>query len=135
MSYDPPPKRAFQGNFIPADLQRLHDNVFELHTGHVLMKNDASDGRAVTIEEPEPDPHDFNAIIFEHHRQWLYYKSQSDERSGVIRPYRTDLAEEDVELPYAADGALYDLDGSLAWMVPGRLFFVEHVQYAFEVDT
>jgi hypothetical protein len=114
-----------------AEIAALFSNVTELHTVHVVTWNRSSNGVPFAQGEGQPD---YNALIFEHFRQWLYYKSQSEERTGVIRSYNTELSEEDVTLPYAADGAKYDLDSTLNWMVPGRLYLVEHVEFAFEVD-
>jgi hypothetical protein len=141
MAYTEPTNKARGDDPSAAILQVYADNCDALAALAIGIANMADHGEDISATSDE-------YYTFPHRGTWLLYQTEApdgdNKKTAELFPYYY-RSEEDEEglahsigepttLPDAPDGDAYNLDEGVNWMIPGRLYQIDNVRYAFEIS-
>jgi len=132
MAYTEPTLKAKGDDPTLAQWQVYADNCTALVADAVAFRNNADHGTGRTDSK-------HSVHTFPHRGTWLVYATEPEDDKGnkssaAIQPYLKDeTVGEEITLPDAEQGGAFNLDEGVPWMVPGRIYHVNNVVYAFEV--
>lgn len=130
MAYSEPALRAKDDTPTAAILNVYANNPPALVAAAYNFQVMASSGEIATAKS--------HYATFTHRGRWLVYATEPAEAenkaTAVLFPYvRNEAVGEEVTLPDAPDGAAFDLDNNVGWMIPGRVYQVDNTIYCFEL--
>jgi hypothetical protein len=139
MAFTEPTYKARLDDPSAAMLQVYADNCDEIAALALGVMNSADHGGDVDATNDE-------YATFSHRGTWLVYQTETPDgdtkKPAPLFPwrYRSDTEDglshsigDETTLPDAPDGSAYNLDEGIEWMIPGRLYQIDNVNYAFEV--
>lgn len=139
MAYTEPTQKAHGDDPTIAMIQVYADNCDAIAALALAIQNSADSG--VDVEDSSDE-----YATFSHRGAWLLYateiQDEDNKKSAELFPYRYMSDEEDglshtvgepSTLSDAPDGDAYNLDEGVNWLIPGRLYQIDNVRYAFEV--
>lgn len=139
MAYAEPTYKAHLDDPTAAMLQVYADNCTAIAALAAGIMNSADHGGDIDATSDE-------YATFSHRGAWLVYQTEAPDGDtktpAPLFPFRyrqepeTGLSHtigDEVTLPDAEEGGTYNLDEGVPWMIPGRLYQIDNVNYAFEV--
>lgn len=139
MAYTEPTDKQRDDDPTAAMLQVYADNCDALAALAFGIMNSADHGGDVTGSSDEYQ-------TFSHRGTWLLYETETPDRetkrTAELFPMfyllegeesNSHTVGEPVTLSDAVDGGSYNLTEGVNWMIPGRLYQIDNVDYAFEV--
>jgi len=139
MAFTEPTHKVHLDDPTAAMLQVYADNCDEIAALALGIMNSADHGGDIAETSDE-------YATFSHRGAWLVYQTEAPDgdtkKPAPLFPYRyrsegegstSHTIGDEVTLPDAEDGRAYNLDEGVTWMIPGRLYQIDNVNYAFEV--